>query len=352
MVKKLLYSLFLLFLLASCEEVYYPDLQDVDSLLVIEALITNSPEKNYIKISKTNNFNVDYEYNPVLNAEVELISEKGIITVASHSSFGTYLLNKLPQVGEKYKLIVKISEEVYESQFQELPELPSYDSLFIEAETLVQDLIAYDGVPFKKEVAGAQIYADLPITEKLNHYRFNWSSVFLYVIPGVMLAPPTWGWKTMGSGGEFFLASLSRYSSDIIIKRQPLLFRQSDYKAFLTEDEIEQDAYGSGWIVMFDQYGLSEDTYNFYQNINKQLKAEGKLFDPINTQIDSNIKCVSHPGKKVLGYFEVSSHLHFRYYLYNSLYSDVVQYHKIFTHHQIPNKGLITSGYYPYFWEN
>ncbi len=354
MTKQFIYSIILLLIITSCEEVYYPDLDEADSLLVVEALVTNSPDKGYVKISKTTNFNAGYVNTLVNNAQVELISEEGNVYNGFLSSPGNYSFNFLPTFEQKYKLRVSISDTVYSSEFQKMPILPQSDSVYVESETKIQDLFGYDGVPFKKKEVGAQVYIDLPVNEKLNHYRFNWSSVFLYVIPAPSAMPPpppTWGWKTMGSNGEIILTSLSRYSSANQITAFPLLFRISDYRSFLSKEQLEAFAYGNGWIVMFDFYGISDETYAFYEELKKQLNAEGKLFDPINTQIVSNIKCETHPELNVLGFFEVASYVHFRYYIYQSLNSDKVHYHKILDHYKIPNNGEITTNLHPEFWE-
>jgi hypothetical protein len=37
------------------------------------------------------------------------------------------------------------------------------------------------------------------------------------------------------------------------------------------------------------------------------MQSEGKLFDPIITQLNGNIKCLTHPEKKAIGFFEASS---------------------------------------------
>jgi Domain of unknown function (DUF4249) len=69
----------------------------------------------------------------------------------------------------------------------------------------------------------------------------------------------------------------------------------------------------SARIIYLNQYTLNNETYLYYSNIDKMLRSEGKLFDPIASQINGNIKCLTKPENKVFGFFEASSVSHTRY---------------------------------------
>jgi hypothetical protein len=45
----------------------------------------------------------------------------------------------------------------------------------------------------------------------------------------------------------------------------------------------------------------------YYKSLDAQMQSEGKLFDPIAAQLTGNIKCITDPNKKVIGFFEASS---------------------------------------------
>jgi hypothetical protein len=61
-----------------------------------------------------------------------------------------------------------------------------------------------------------------------------------------------------------------------------------------------------GRVVSCYMYSLSEEAYLYYTHLQEQLTAENQLFDPISTNLISNIKCENDPSKKVFGLFEVS----------------------------------------------
>jgi hypothetical protein len=56
-----------------------------------------------------------------------------------------------------------------------------------------------------------------------------------------------------------------------------------------------------------NQYTLNDATYSFYKAAKGQLNSTGKIFDPIASQLYSNIKCINNPSKIALGFFEASS---------------------------------------------
>jgi hypothetical protein len=60
-------------------------------------------------------------------------------------------------------------------------------------------------------------------------------------------------------------------------------------------------------ILYLKQYTLNNETYLYYKSLGEQLQSEGKLFDPIAAQLKGNIKCLTDPEKKAIGFFEASS---------------------------------------------
>jgi hypothetical protein len=77
-------------------------------------------------------------------------------------------------------------------------------------------------------------------------------------------------------------------------------------------------------ILYLNQYTLNNETYLYYKSLNEQMQSEGKLFDPIAAQLTGNIKCISDPRIKAIGFFEASAVSNSAYIvdlrnLYNSL---------------------------------
>jgi hypothetical protein len=60
-------------------------------------------------------------------------------------------------------------------------------------------------------------------------------------------------------------------------------------------------------ILYLKQYTLNNEAYLYYKSLDEQIQSEGKLFDPIAAQLNGNIKCITDPEKKAIGFFEASS---------------------------------------------
>ncbi|MFW6290436.1 MAG: DUF4249 family protein, partial [Mariniphaga sp.] len=129
------------------------------------------------------------------------------------------------------------------------------------------------------------------------------------------------------------------------ISRHPVEFFSYNEQSLL--DTTQR---GMGWIYIMHQYGISESAYNFYKDLNSQLKAEGKIFDPLFVQARNNLKCVSSPGKVVLGNFEIASYREYRYYVRLNSYSGNHTIRPINVFHDIPPSGVVPMRL-PWFWE-
>ena len=70
-----------------------------------------------------------------------------------------------------------------------------------------------------------------------------------------------------------------------------------------------------GSLLTFNILSIPESEYLFYSKLNEQLAANGKMFDPLPTQLKSNLKCITDSTKLVLGYFNVSSQIRKDIYL-------------------------------------
>lgn len=340
-----------LILLDSCEELYFPKLESMPGLLVVESHITNDPKVNYIKISTTNGF---YETMPnasFTGISVKLKEENGKTLSAVDNGKGYFSFSETPQPGKVYKLWIFYQNDTYESDTVRMPSLPSIDdiySLYKISKTYRTDAF---GPPVLIETPGREIYIDAPITQTLQYYRFSWRAVLLWGItppPTPLGYPPaTYGWKSLNDKDLINLAGQKRFSDATQIKKHPILSIPYDYRIYLDSEEKNEN----GWIIIIDQYGMDKKSYDFYEEFNKQLIAEGHLFDPVLTQIKGNIHCTTDPSKKILGNFEVNSYRQYRYY-FNlwGIDQGKVILREIYRYPDIPSDGHMI-GIVPEFWE-
>lgn len=349
MSKALIYFSILLILLSSCEEYYTPDIDIVDGHLVVEAMITNDPLRNFVHLTTTQNFYDNQLPGAIVGARVELVEIPGKVIQGVENVSGYFYFNMVPVTGRNYKLRILLKKDTYESEVVTMPPLPTITSFYTGHAVKKEYRTDGYGVPVAYDIQGREIYVDLPVYNSLSYYRFNVRSVIEWIYtPQVEGPPPPQinGWLSYYETDKFNLAGPKKFSQTEIIEKHPLLmvsYKASDY---LHSDTLVSN----GWILIIDQFGTSKGSFEYHEKLNSQFAADGSLFDPIQTQIYGNITCKTDPAKIVFGYFDMNSYRQYRYYLNLSGPNTAITLRQIFQYPDIPDSGQ-TEGLPPEWWE-
>jgi hypothetical protein len=128
--KKILY-LFIISVCFACEEGILIDVEQADSKIVIEGLLTNQSGKQFVKVARTVGF-YDEGINPAVSgATVRVTDNLGNVTPYTESeNSGVYLPDAafVGQVGRTYSLEVVVDGDTY-SATEELLSVTKIDSL-------------------------------------------------------------------------------------------------------------------------------------------------------------------------------------------------------------------------------
>lgn len=339
-------------LFVSCEEYYTPDLDNSESMLVCEAMLTNDISKNFVKLSVTKGFYSTDPENVITNAAVDLFESGSNTIVAKQESNGYFTFPKAAIPGKTYTLRIYYENQTYESDPVVMPALPSVDSLYtVHRIDKSYSTDAY-GVPFEVENPVRDIRVDVPISEQLKYFRFTWRTVieWVYLPPmnPMKVVPPYYGWKSRYDNENFNIAGQGNYTGTSNIKNHTVLSLAYDTQQYL--DSAKQDYYG--WIIMLDEYGITKNSYDFYDALDKQFTADGNLFDPVLAQIPTNLYCKTDKTKKIVGFFNVNSYRQYRYFIRTgSAFGGEVVQRRINRYPDIPDSGYLI-GEIPSFWEN
>ncbi|MEN9612675.1 MAG: hypothetical protein RLZZ628_3489 [Bacteroidota bacterium] len=112
--KNILFSIFFLTLLSSCQKVIDIDLNLTASQVVIEGEINDQTGIHTVKVSKTVNFSDANNYPAVQGATVMISDNAGRSETLTETSAGIYKTrNLLGIAGRKYTLIVNIAGKIY-----------------------------------------------------------------------------------------------------------------------------------------------------------------------------------------------------------------------------------------------
>jgi hypothetical protein len=136
--KKILIFLIAPFALMSCEEPYEIKQDEAEANIVIEGLLTNNPDLQFIKISKTADFYSSGHTPRVTDATVTVNDDAGntieyIHNPRNHADSAGYYFPAdgfVGVIGRTYKLAVDVAGVLYEAQDKLLPITP-IDSLTI-----------------------------------------------------------------------------------------------------------------------------------------------------------------------------------------------------------------------------
>ena len=350
MSKAIIYFSFLLILLSSCEEYYTPSIDPVDHQLIVEAMITNDPSLNFVHLTNTRNFYDEQPAAVVTGANVELVEINGIVIKGIENVWGYFYFNIVPVAGRNYKLRISLNKDIYESEVVTMPPLPTITNLY--SEQVVKKIYATDGsgVPVASEIKGREMYIDAPITNTISYYRFNVRSIleWIYSPPAKNgpPPPPIYGWQSNYESNEFNLAGPKKFSQIGKIEMHPLLMLAYNADYYLHSDTL----ISNGWILIIDQYGTTKGSFEYHEKLNSQFAADGSLFDPIQTQIYGNIKCITDPTKTVYGYFDMNSYQQYRYYYDMAGPGAQLILRQLFRYPNIPDLGR-SVGWPPDWWE-
>jgi len=306
-----------LFLL-SCTELYEPDINNREQILVIDAFIGNTAGNSYVNLSLSLPFDSLGIPQKISSALVYVTDNQNIKTTFKSSSPGIYLPenNSFKGVTDKtYILTVETDNQVYQSSPQKMlsPLNPVKVSGGYNRYSYLYDNGNGKVTPREEDVC--EIYFDFKSTPgDLPRFRFTSAQIVEYTITkGMMNEMTFFCWFTTDDRSLRFTSE--KYpSSSGEIKNQVVCVTDADGKIIVTDMNLQKRGYGDTVvtihehkrIIRINQYRLNPDSYLWYKGVEKQSSSEGKVFDPLPSQLSGNITCKTEPARDVLGFFEVS----------------------------------------------
>lgn len=311
MKRLLIYCFVIATLISGCEDIYTPDIDDVSDAIVVDARIVKGRTDNYIRLTKSQGFNDEINgYPAATDGKVFLIDNVGNETELPEVNDGEFYVSTNLVSEQEYKIKIEYGSNIFESEFEKVPPVPTLDSVYGIPEVKVLIVAGANDADDFKEVQGVQMYADMKSTPEISNYHFTAEKVLEYVWYETvgMNQILHYYWKKSTAGGVLNIAAPPEYSSSKDIKKHPLFF-------FNKSVSMEGDNIMMGWIMVLHQHAISESAYKYYKDLNAQLDSEGRIFDPVYVQARSNIKCTSNSKELVLGNFEISNEVEHRYFI-------------------------------------
>lgn len=340
---------------AACKELFDPEVDFIEPLIVVDGLITDQEKEHLVKIHYSLNYNDVNAPEPVSQAEVLINDENGNSFQLIEKEPGHYFTEEgfSAQTGSSYELIINTADGLeLRSRPQLVLPVEGIDSIhgrFATKHILEQN--SY-GDLFYSSYQGTDSHIDIKDSnQELPKMRYEPRILLLYGFwtadtsstpgPPVMM----YCWRKYGSGGLPSVNFTDLQAGQSGLKNHLLTFVPDDDSFYrLLENEFTVGKY-----ILVRQFRLNDDSHSFHRALASQLSAEGNLFDPIASQLPGNIECVSDPSIKVLGLFEASATISetFRYISFPAIQE--ITYIPFTDLDHLPNSGQMLDQE-PFFW--
>lgn len=290
--------------LYGCIEPYDPPLDDKDvDLLVVDAFLNGSNGVATVKLSRSLPVKSTDPIPAQENAFVFIEDDKGGVSPLTPIGNGMYsgtVTNT--DIRDQLRLVIRTGDEhEYVSGFTTIVKTPPIDSISwsVQRDGIRLEVNAHDPT-------GASRFFKWKFTETYE-YHSPLSSLFMLSPEKEVVQRPlelaiNYCWKT-------------NESRDIIVGSINHL-QQSVLNAF----PITLIPYGSSelsvkYSILVQQQALTEETYNYWRNLEKSTEHLGGLFDPLPSEVSGNISCIHHEGERALGIFSAATLEEKRFFL-------------------------------------
>ena len=289
--KQLIIILSYLLLFNSCVVEFIPNINENQSILVVEGTITDQLRTNTIKLSKSAPIGINNFSKPIKGCSVWIGDDLGNINLLKETKDGTYITDSTKfrgVIGRQYTLHITVNTSIigvnYESFPVEMKPVPPIDSIYYEKKVYVT---------WPQPIEGCQIYLDThDPANNCKYYRWNYTETWEFHIPYNVTNRICW---------------ISDNSDGIFIKNTDVLGEDkiSRYPLYAITNPI--DRLSVRYSILVNQYSLNEDEYRYWESLKNMSDQVGGLYDMIPSSVPSNVYCLEKPDEKVLGYFSVSA---------------------------------------------
>lgn len=326
----------MLLLFSGCITQFIPEIDENQELIVVEGLVTDQPEANFVKISKSMPLGTKSSAIPVSGCTVYIIDDLGVSTPLYQIEPGIYATDISTfrgVIGRKYTLRIFTNNNTpnrysYQSSPMEMKPVPAIDSVYFEKVLIKEKSGAY---PAQE---GCQIYLDTHDSQdKCKFFRWDFAETWEFQLP---FSYPVNNRCWVSENSSVINIKNTSILSDNIIKGYPLIFISN------ASDRLKEK-----YSILINQYSVNQEEFDYWEKLQNFTEQVGSLYDITPASIPSNITCIENPGEIALGYFSVSAKSSKRIIIDDyfsgivNLYSDCIA-DTVFNGAPIPNLNVYT----------
>jgi len=296
MIKRITISLLYIAVLmgwVSCKKVYQPKIVTGDNkYLVVEAMINTGPDPTRIHLSRTVPLTSNAGATPETGAVVTIISDANVTYPVFEQGNGDY--QSVPiNAGGPGKYSVKISTadgKSYQSDFVEAKPSPPIDSIY-----------------YKVKADGIDIYADTHDPSGNSRY-YQWSYEDTYVFASAFNSAVYYSPTPKDTilprplANQIYQCWRSDASSALLLNTSAKLTNDVISGNLLLSIPSTSEKIARRYSIKVNQFVLTKDAYNYYQQLKKNSEQLGGIFDPQPSELPGNVHCLTNPSETVIGY--------------------------------------------------
>ncbi len=292
----------LIFLCINCIDPYTPNIDRFESLLVVDALITDEDGANYVKLTRSSQSQGEYE--SVGGAVVAVSDDSGNSVTLEEKLEGEYWTDPSTfrgEVGRSYVLSITTPDgDEYVSDPCLMYPATGIDSLYYGY---------YEAIPegYSDSYGGVNIYIDTPSESASGYRRWIYDEWWKFKVPypvsaeyinKALVVPVDVENEVCWSHVSSSNINVHRESAeDGSLLSEPIVFIPSQLSSrFQIQYSIE-----------VRQLSISRDEYDFWSAMKLLNDSGGDIFDKQPFSVSGNVRNVNHPSKNALGYFQVSA---------------------------------------------
>lgn len=305
----------------SCVDKVDLSLPSAELPLIIEGQVTDQPGADTIKITRA--YPVDGNYyarQGVAGAQVTISDNAGNVDVLLDISRGYYVTQTLQGVvGRSYQLQVIVEGATFQSTPERMAPAGAIDSIYFEYTTTVNK-------DKNIEEDGFNIYLNGsvdPSSSRRLRWKYN-GTYNIFTNPAAITvtipcaAPPCPVVPLACSAGcECCSCYVYERESSPLVSNPTSLGSEQFNRVFVHYIPINSMTFNQKYRVEITQMELSQEVFDFYSAVRKQIENASSLFQPPFFELKGNVKAVNS-NQSVVGVFSAAALTKKHIYIYRS----------------------------------
>lgn len=286
----------------SCISEYHPDDTGINpEILIVDGVITNG--ETVIRLSRSIALDETFGANNYVNYATLYIETAGGVRSpkAVMSEGGRYIFSDVAlKTDTLYRLRIEVGEDIFVSEYLTPLVTPEIDSL-----------------TWKKAGEGEPVNLYVSTTNDNSNsrfYRWTFNEIWEFSAPlysNGMMDPVV---DTLilydereGPYNERFFCWLRSNSNQLIVESSVKLSDNVIRNKKFHSIEASNNRLSILYYINVNQYLIRKNTFDYFENLQKNIESMGSIFAPIPSEMNGNIRCLNR-DIPAIGYVDVSTH--------------------------------------------